>query len=249
MSLEGDLRQGGLVIGMVEPGVLVDLEGKPVRVSKDGLFVLGFGRNAKQEWELVTTTPNGISESKFLEVKPRRFNIQRINGLPNRKVTPNPVDVARIKDDNKGIGQVRRLDTDNPLFISGFQWPLKGRISGVFGSQRILNGKARNPHNGVDIAAPEGTNIVAPADGIIALVHQDMFYTGKTMMIDHGHGLSTVYAHMSEINVTEGQEIKKGQIIGKVGQTGRATGPHLHWGMSLFSTHLDPALAAGEMGK
>ncbi len=247
LSLEGDMTQGGLVFGMAEAGSKVALEGKAVRVSPDGLFILGFARDAKKQWSLSITSPSGKAENRLLEITPRKFNIQRIDGLPTRKVTPNPVDVARIKEDNKGIGRVRRLDTGTSFFMSGISWPLKGRISGVFGSQRILNGKPRSPHNGVDIAAPSGTPIISPADGIIALVHQDMFYTGKTMMIDHGHGLSTVYAHMSEIGVTEGQPVKKGDTLGKVGQTGRATGPHLHWGMSLFSTHLDPALAAGAM--
>jgi len=247
LTLEGDITQGGLVFGMTEPGASVSLDDKPVRLSEDGLFLLAFGRTATGIKKLVVTQANGKSETRSLVVTKRQFNIQRIDGLPKRKVTPNPVDVARIKKDNQGIGRVRRMDSTTPFFASGFSWPVKGRISGVFGSQRILNGKPKSPHNGTDIAAPIGTPIKAPADGRVVLVHQDMFYTGKTMMIDHGHGLSTVYAHMSDISVAEGQFVGKGTVIGKVGKTGRATGPHLHWGMSHFSIHLDPALAAGKM--
>ena len=247
LSLEGQITQGGLVFGLTEPGAKVTLDGKTVRVSADGLFVLGFGRDATGTRTLDVTLPNGKSESRALIIAKRAFDIQRIDGLPARKVTPNPADVARIKADNAGIGRVRGLDTPAPYFGSGFIWPVEGRLSGIFGSQRILNGKPKSPHNGVDIAAPVGTAVQAPADGRVALVHQDMFYTGKTLMIDHGHGLSTVYAHMSDITVEQGQFVAKGEIIGKVGQTGRATGPHLHWGMSLFTTHLDPALAAGSM--
>ena len=245
LSLKGEVTQGGLVFGMTEPKATVMLDGKPVRLSADGMFILGFGRDASGVKQLRVIRPNGKVETRALTIAKRKFQIQRIDGLPGRKVTPNPADVAHIKKDNQGIGRVRKLDTAAPYFASGFIWPVKGRLSGVFGSQRILNGKAKSPHNGTDIAAPEGTDIVAPADGRVVLVNLDMFYTGKTIMIDHGHGLSTVYAHMSHIAVKDGQFVPQGTVIGKVGKTGRATGPHLHWGMSLFNTHLDPGLVAG----
>ena len=245
--LNGEFTQGGLIIGNVWPGSLVSLDGKPVKVSKEGSFLLGFGRDAKLDASLSIKFPDGSSETYPVEIVKRNFDVQRIDGLPKRKVTPKPEDVKRIKEDNAKIAQVRKLETEMPYFESGFIWPLKGRISGVYGSPRILNGKPKSPHNGVDVAAETGTEIVAPADGVVALVHQDMFYSGKTLMIDHGHGLSTVYIHMSDILVEDGQKVAQGDPIGKVGMSGRATGPHLHWGMSLFATHLDPALAAGPM--
>ena len=245
--LQGEFTQGGLITGNVWPGSSIQLNGKSVKVSPDGFFVLGFGRDAEPEATLNVTFPDGSVEDIPLEITKRKFKVQRIDGLPKRKVTPRPEDVKRIREDNAQIAQVRRLNTDDAYFSSGFIWPLKGRVSGVFGSQRILNGKPKSPHNGVDVAAPKGAEIIAPADGVVALVHQDMFYSGKTLMIDHGHGLSSVYIHMNEILVAEGQQVAQGDPIGKVGMTGRATGPHLHWGVTLFGTHLDPALAAGPM--
>ncbi len=242
LELEGDFSQGGLVVGRTAPGARVSLDGRNVRVSEEGVFLVGFGRDAGGTAELAVREPGGGRRLRTLEIEPRKWKVQRIDGLPGRKVTPKPEDLAHIRADNAAIGRVRKLDTATPHFMSGFVQPVEGRISGVFGSQRILNGKPRRPHNGLDIAAPEGTPVRAMADGLVALVHPDMFFTGKTVMIDHGHGLSSVYVHMSAITVEEGQWIAKGAVIGKVGRTGRATGPHLHWGVSLFSTHLDPSL-------
>ncbi|MBF0249531.1 MAG: M23 family metallopeptidase [Alphaproteobacteria bacterium] len=247
LELSGVFMQGGLVIGHAGPGARVSLDGEAVAVAADGAFVIGFGRDAKDKAVLTVTETDGRTESRTLDIAKQDYDIQRIDGLPARKVTPRPEDVARIKADNAKIGTVRATMTAEPRFVTGFAWPVKGPLSGVFGSQRILNGTPKNPHNGVDVAAPEGTPIRAPAAGVVALVHDDMFYTGKTMMIDHGLGLTSVYAHMASISVIEGQVVEQGQTIGAVGQTGRATGAHLHWGMTWKSTHLDPRLAAGEM--
>ena len=247
VSLLGNHMQGGLIFGMTEPGNRVDLNGQSLTVSVDGHFLFGFGRNAKKEAILRVTGLDGVVIKKVLRVAPRVYKTQRINGLPSRTVIPKHEDIVRIRAENTDISRVRSLNTNQTHFLSGFLWPVKGRISGVFGSQRILNGKPKSPHNGVDIAAPEGTIIVAPADGIAALVHQDMFYTGKTLMLDHGFGLTTVYAHMSALLVEQGNFVKQGTPIGKVGKTGRATGPHLHWGLTLNHTHLDPALVVGEI--
>ena len=240
--LKGSLIPGSLIIGKVAPGSKINFHKKTVRVSPDGTFILGFGRNAKLTQSIEILDPNGFTYMQNIKLKKRTYNITRIDGLPGRKVTPNPKDVKRIKANNAGIARVRQLDTKTQNFLNGFQWPILGRISGVYGSQRVLNGKPRSPHNGVDIAAPKGSTVLATAKGTIALVHQDMFYSGKTVMIDHGHGLSSIYIHMSEILVKQGQLVTKGEAIGAVGMTGRATGPHLHWGISLFRTHLDPML-------
>ena len=241
-QLQGVLMPGGLVTGLVTAGSNVMHEGKPVRVAKDGTFLIGFGRDAKLSQKLEIKDPNGFTYTQDIKLSKRTYKVTRIDGLPGRKVTPKPEDLKRIKTDNAGIKRVRRLDSQNQDFLTGFQWPATGRISGVFGSQRILNGKPRNPHNGVDVAAPQGAPVLAAAAGTVALVHSDMFYSGKTVMIDHGHGLSSVYIHMSKITVKVGQRIEKGEQLGAVGKTGRTTGPHLHWGVSLFGTHLDPML-------
>ncbi len=248
LELNGSFKQGGLVVGQVRSGATVQFNGEPVDVAANGAFVIGFARDAKPKATL-KVIEGGQVETRELSIAKQKYKIQRIDGLPSRKVTPNPADVARIKADNSQIWKVRATVNVDTRFLSGFQWPVTGRISGVFGSQRILNGKPKSPHNGVDIAAPRGTEIVSPADGVVALVHQDMFYTGKTVMIDHGLGLTTVYAHMDDVSVIEGQVLSQGDPIGTVGKTGRATGPHLHWGMTWKSTHLDPMLAVGPMPK
>lgn len=249
VELDGAFTQGGLVVGRTDPGAEVRLDGTPIRVGGDGIFLLGFGRDAPASAELDVRAPSGGLERKQLVIKPRTYKISRIDGLPSRQVTPDPEALARIRADNAAIGEARRRDSDETGFLGGFSWPVVGRLSGVYGSQRILNGKPRSPHNGVDVAAAEGTDVRAPAAGVVALAYPDMFYTGKTLIIDHGHGLTSVYAHLDAISVKDGQRVAKGELIGKVGRTGRATGPHLHWGVTLRSTHLDPALLTGPMPK
>ncbi|HEX9703424.1 MAG TPA: M23 family metallopeptidase [Rhodospirillales bacterium] len=247
LRLDGPLTQGGLVVGHAEPGARVALDGNAVKVSADGVFLLGFGRDAPAKTTLRVAHPDGSVTERELAVAKRAYDVQRIDGLPERQVTPSPEDMVRIRDDNRQISQVRAASTDRPYFVSGFAWPAAGKVSGVYGSQRILNGKPRRPHNGIDVVAPLGTPVVACADGVVALVNPGMFFTGKTVMIDHGHGLTSVYVHMDDIRVRTGDRVRKGTRIGSIGMTGRATGPHLHWGVSLFNTHLDPALLAGPM--
>ena len=239
--------QGGLLIGRAPVGSKVSVKGKTVRVSNGGFFLIGFGRDADPKIKLIALTRNGLSIKCTINVTKREYELERIDGLLERQVKPRAEDIKRIKADNAAIARVRQLDTTGTDFTAKFERPVNGRISGKFGSQRILNGKPKRPHNGVDIAAPEGTPIRAPASGVVVLVHPDMFYTGKTVMLDHGHGLTSVYVHMSVIALEVGQRVKSGDEIGRVGKTGRATGPHLHWGVSLFSTHLDPELLVGRM--
>ncbi len=247
VSLDGAFVQGGLVIGRTEPGSRVALDGRPLRVSADGLFLIGFGRDAVPAARLVVRHADGRLTERRLDIARRTYEISRVDGLPERKVTPRPEDLERIKADNAKIAAARAADSAETFFEVGFAWPVKGRLSGVYGSQRILNGRPRSPHNGVDVAAPKGTPVAAVSGGRVALAEADMFLTGKTVMIDHGHGLTSVYAHMDAITVEKGQIVARGQPIGAVGMTGRATGPHLHWGVTLFRTHLDPALVAGPM--
>jgi murein DD-endopeptidase MepM/ murein hydrolase activator NlpD len=242
LALEGSFLQGGLVIGHAAPGARVIFEGRAMRVSDSGEFLIGFGRDAGASATLVVVWPGGESETRMLGVTARQWDIQRIDGLPDRQVTPPPEEIARIKAEAALIAAVRARDTSVPLFRTGFVWPASGPVSGVYGSQRILNGEPRQPHFGLDIAAPPGAPVVAAADAIVALAHDGMFFTGKTLVLDHGFGLTSAYSHLSKIAVRVGERVKQGQKVGEVGATGRVTGAHLDWRVNLFDIRLDPAL-------
>ena len=245
ISLSGDFIPGALIIGHTDPGNTIVLDGNPVRVSDEGLFLIGLERDAAGSLDLVVNA----DQTYQYDIAVRDYDVQRIDGLPSNQVTPDPATLERIASERVLITDARKADSLETSFTGGFMWPVTGPISGVYGSQRILNGKPRSPHNGVDIAAPRGSSVVAMGDGVVVLVHEDMFYTGKTVMIDHGHGLTSVYIHMDSLLVEQGMTITKGTPIGTVGKTGRTTGPHLHWGVTLFSTHLDPMLVVGPMSK
>ena len=250
VRLDGPRIQGGLLRGQVPPGSAVEFQGDAVRVSKDGWFLVGFGREAPPEAELVVVFPDGRRERQVLKVDRREYDIQRIDGLPPGKVTPrSEEDLARIMADVRMTRQARAIDDPRTDFLSGFRWPIKGRISGVYGSQRILNGEPRRPHFGIDIAAPTGTRVAVPADGVVTMVHPDMFFSGGTMIVDHGHGLSSAFLHLSRILVEKGQRVAQGETIAEVGSTGRSTGPHLDWRINLFGRRLDPGLLVGPMPK
>jgi len=247
LVLEGQQTQGGLIKGRASPGSRVWLDDTEIRVAPDGHFLIGFGRDASRSAALRIRKPDGSDKLVRVEIAPRDYIIQRIDGLPPRKVTPKPADLKRIRADSAAIGKARRRDDPRTDFLSGWEWPVTGRISGVYGSQRVLNGKPKRPHFGVDIAAQRGTPVRAPADGLVTLLHPDMFYSGVTLLLDHGLGLSTVYLHLKRSLVRKGERVRRGQVIAEVGSTGRATGPHLHWGMNLFNTRLDPSLLVGPM--
>jgi murein DD-endopeptidase MepM/ murein hydrolase activator NlpD len=247
IELKGPFTQGGLITGKAPPGSRVTFEGKDVRLTRDGVFLIGFGREAAPEARLEVRLPDGRVERRTLNVAARQYDIQRIDGLPDRQVTPPAEDLARIREDQAAVATARSRDTVEPYFLSGFIWPAIGPISGVYGSQRILNGNPRQPHYGVDVAAPEGTPIVAAAPGIVSLAHPDMFFTGKTVAIDHGHGLTSIYSHLATIAVADGAQVAQGQVIGTLGGTGRVTAPHLDWRINLFEIRLDPALLVPPM--
>lgn len=247
LELSGSFTQGGLIAGHTEPGTHVELDGKPVRVSPEGGFVFGFGRDAAPTARLEIIYPDGSREVRILEITPRTYEVQRIDGLPPGKVTPPPEVLARIRQEIALVAQVRSRDIARPYFLSGFRWPVIGRISGVYGSQRILNGEPRQPHYGIDIAAPTGTPVEAPADGVVTMVHPDMYFSGGTLIIDHGHGLSSSFLHLEDISVQEGQAVEQGDVIATVGATGRVTGPHLDWRINWFEERLDPALVVPPM--
>jgi murein DD-endopeptidase MepM/ murein hydrolase activator NlpD len=243
-ELNGRLEQGGLALGHARRGAVISLDGKPVPVDMAGNFLLGFGREAPATATLVID-----GQRRDLNIAKRDWPIQRIDGLPAAKVTPDPAELARIKAENQAVAERRAIIGNQAFYLSGMVAPAPGIVSGVFGSQRILNGEARSPHSGTDIAAATGTPVRTVTDGVVSLVHADMFFTGRTVMIDHGLGLQSVYAHLSRIEVTEGQRVTKGQTIGAVGASGRATGPHLHWGASWLDVRLDPQTVQAVLGQ
>lgn len=246
--LEGRIEQGGLALGRTSPGAVVTLDGRKVAVDGEGRFLLGFAREAGLRSTLEIRTQGG-TETHRLDVRPRRWDIQRIDGLPADKVTPDPAMLARIKAENELVAARRAVSADRALFREGLLAPAEGTVSGVFGSQRILNGEPRAAHSGTDIAAPIGTEVRAAGAGRVVLAHLDLFYTGLTVMIDHGLGLMSVYAHLSRIDVAEGQMVAAGQPIGAIGASGRVTGPHLHWGASWQDVRLDPETVLAVLGR
>ncbi len=248
LHLSGQAAEGGLMLGKTAPGAAVTLDGQPVRVSDDGDFLLGFGRDEAGVRRL-SVSLGGDKIDREITVADRTFRIEKIDGLPGKKVTPDPKALERINREKAEMEQARRHSDAAAYYLSGFQWPATGRISGVYGSQRILNGNPRRPHYGTDIAAPVGTPVRAMAAGRIAFVHPDMFFNGKTVLIDHGLGLRSVYIHLSGTSVKAGEVVAAGQVIGAIGATGRATGPHLHFGLTLERTPIDPELVLGDMPK
>ncbi|TDJ15458.1 MAG: M23 family metallopeptidase [Gammaproteobacteria bacterium] len=247
LKLDREPLQGALIIGRTEPGATVTIDGSAVRVSNDGVFLLGFGRDAPSKARLSADFPDGSRTHRDLRVVQRSYDVQRVDGLPPSKVSPSEEDMVRIRHDIALVKKARSRDDPREDFLAGFEWPVKGRISGVYGSQRILNGKPRRPHFGVDVAAPVGTIVRAPADGVVTLSHGDMFFSGGTLIVDHGHGLSSSFLHLSAILVKEGDRIRQGDPIAKVGATGRVSGPHLDWRMNLLGNRLDPQLLVAPM--
>ncbi|MGE0735731.1 MAG: M23 family metallopeptidase [Alphaproteobacteria bacterium] len=245
IQLRGKLAAGSLVIGQTVPGSTVKLNDKPLAIAADGSFVFGFGRDYAGVAALEAAFPDGGIERREFKIAKRGYPIQRIDGLPPKLVEPDPETMARIEKEYLLIVEARKVRSDLPFYKTGFIWPSQGRISGIYGSQRILNGKPSRPHYGVDVAAGPGAPIVAAAAGTVTLVHSDMYFTGQTVMVDHGMGVSTLYIHMSAIAVSQGETVKQGQLLGRVGSTGRSTGPHLHWGLNWFDESLDAGLLVG----
>jgi len=249
ITLEGALSQGGFARGEAPPGTTLALDGRAVRVAPDGKFILGFGRDAPARMTLSATFPDGSMRVQEIALERREYDVQRINGLPPLMVTPESTLMPRIKAELAKIRAARATESDQLAFETPLEWPVTGPISGVYGSQRILNGEPRAPHLGVDIAAPAGTPIKAVAAGTVTLAEHDLFFTGGTVIIDHGYGLSSIYQHMSRLDVTVGQHLEQGETVGAIGATGRVTGAHLHWGMNWYDVAIDPQLLVGPMPK
>ena len=242
MTLQGSLQQGSLLLGTVEMGSTAFYRDQVLPVTASGQFLLGLGRDAPSSIELRIVDAEGLQTVQKFAVAKREYRIQRVNGVPAKTVNPPAADLARIRNDSALVKSARREITAREDFLDGFQIPLNGPITGVYGSQRVYNGVPKNPHYGVDYAAPTGTQVLSPAAGIVRLAHLDMFYSGGTLIVDHGHGLSSSFLHLSDILVAEGSRVSRGQPIAKVGATGRATGPHLDWRMNWHSERIDPQL-------
>jgi murein DD-endopeptidase MepM/ murein hydrolase activator NlpD len=240
-EIRGNFYQGNLITGKAEPKSKVFIDKKQIKVSQNGGFVFGLSKDRKND-VTIKIIENGLPNIIVKKILKKKYKIQKINGLPSKQVTPPKEFYDRIKDDNLLIGKARSIDSNLTFFTNTFKVPIKDAvITGVYGSQRILNGIPKSPHYGLDFAAKEGTKIKAMLDGVVTLSESNLYYTGGTIIFDHGHGVSTLYMHMKDIFVKKGQKIKQGDVIGTVGKTGRSTGPHLDIRLNWFNVKLDPA--------
>ena len=234
-------QPGALVRGKVESGTQVWLGDKALKLSPSGYFVFGLGRDDKT-MPLLRWQQKGLEGRVSYALPLREYAIQRIDGLPDNMVSPSQQALTRIRTDNRQVSQARQVDSDFDFFAQSFIWPAEGPLSGVYGSQRVLNGQPKRPHFGVDVAAPTGTPVVAPADGVVTLWVSDMYYSGGTLIIDHGHQVSSTFIHLHSSHVKQGDEVKQGQLIAEIGATGRVTGAHLDWRINWGKVRVDPAL-------
>ena len=247
-SLDGKIvfpasvSQGGLVFGKVPPGSKVRYAGRDLRVSGYGTVVLGVGRDEPGPLRIEIVRPDGIRDAAQIAVTARDWPLEHVNGVPPKTVNPPPDIAARIKREQALVTAARARDDDRTDFVKPFAWPVQGRISGRFGNGRVYNGQAGAGHSGMDIAAPAGTPVKAPAAGVVTFAGPDLYLTGGTLLLDHGFGVSSNFLHLSRIDVKVGDRVEQGQVIAAVGATGRATGPHLHWGMNWFDVRIDPLL-------
>ncbi|MDN7126494.1 M23 family metallopeptidase [Pseudidiomarina sp. 1APR75-33.1] len=242
LELTGARTAGALMIAKTDPSYQVALNGEALAVSDNGIVVFGFERDSEGVQELTLTLADGRQVTQQLELEPRSYVIDRVEGVPQRTVTPDPEQVARARKEAAAVWQARQTFSTRQDFLQPIIEPAQGRISGVYGSQRIFNGEPRNPHYGLDVAAPTGTPVKVVWSGKVVFADDDLFYSGGTIIVDHGQGLTTTYIHLSEVKVQVGDEVEQGTVIGAIGATGRATGPHLDWRVNWRNVRLDPAL-------
>ena len=246
-DLPRSVSQGQLVVGTTEPGNRVRLGERELRVDSAGRFVFGVGRDASAPVSLRIDWADGAKEWVRIDVVPRDWPIEHVDGVPPATVDPPPDIAARIAREQAAVAAARVRDDARSDFAADFTWPVTGRISGRFGSARSYNGKPGTPHSGTDVAAAAGTPLHAPAAGVVSFAAPDLYLTGGTVLLDHGHGVSSAFLHLSRIEVKVGQRVARGDVLGAVGATGRATGPHMHWGLNWFDVRLDPQLIAPPM--
>lgn len=248
IALEGRAIQGGVMLGTAPAGTTrLTLNGVPVRVASDGRFILAFDRDAGTTASLVAERSDCSRVTQAIAVAPRAWRIERLNSLP-RISQPSAEFQRRRGPELAQINAARAKDTGANGWRQRFLWPVTGRVSGLFGAQRIYRGEPGSYHSGVDVARPTGTPLMAPADGVVILATQSEFtLEGRLLMVDHGMGLNSAFLHMDSIDVKEGEAVRRGQRLGTVGSTGRATGPHMHWGMKWGDARIDPLLLAGPM--
>lgn len=241
LTLRGEMTQGALLLGKTHQDAAVMLNGERVKLTDDGHFVIGFPRRAELEHQLRIELGNETL-TKTLELSAREYPIERIDGVPQRTVTPDPEQVERTRKEAAKVWRARQTESQRTDFLTPLIKPAEGRISGYYGSQRVLNGEPKRPHYGEDIAAPTGTPVKAPWAGVVTLAEADLFYSGGTIIIDHGYQVNTTYLHLSSVDVSVGDVLQQGDVIGAIGATGRATGPHLDWRVNWGDERLDPAL-------
>jgi murein DD-endopeptidase MepM/ murein hydrolase activator NlpD len=241
VEFNGKFYQGNLIVGKAEPLSIIYIDQKKIKISREGYFVFGISKDRKNDVVIKVVNQNKTEEI-IKKVYKKKYQIQKIDGLPQKQVTPPKEVYERIKNDNKLIAEARSVDSDYTYFSNKFNLPIENSIiTGVYGSQRILNGIPKSPHYGLDFAATEGTPIKAMLDGKVTLSEKNLYYTGGTIIFDHGHGVSTLYMHLKDVKVVKGQKVKKGEIIGTVGKTGRSTGAHLDIRLNWYDVKLDPA--------
>lgn len=241
-SMRGHFEQGGIVFGQLRSGESVWIDGKQLRLTDTREFVFGIDRDAPENLQITVVDGNGKERQFHYQIRQRQYDIQRVEGVQQKHVSP-PKDVLdRISAEAAKVRQARTLDDPRKDFLQEFAWPLKGPITGVYGSQRVYNGTPKSPHYGVDIAGPVGAIVKAPSPGVVTLAEADLYFSGGTLILDHGHGLSSTFIHLSKVLVEQGQRVEQGQPIAEVGATGRATGPHLDWRMNWFDVRVDPQL-------
>ena len=241
------VQQGSLVVGHTQPRNTVELNGNPLHVGKDGAFAFGVGRDEAGPLRLAIAWFDGARETVNIRITPRNWPVERIKGVPPATINPPPEIAARIQREQAQVAAARLRDDDRDDYEGPFIWPVKGRISGRFGNQRVYvlpdnSDVPKAPHSGMDIAVATGTPVLAPASGIVTFAAPDLYLTGGTVLLDHGHAVSSNFLHLSRIDVKVGDRVQRGQVIGAAGATGRATGPHLHWGMNWCDVRIDPLL-------
>ncbi|PCK02930.1 MAG: peptidase [Alteromonadaceae bacterium] len=247
LDIKGDWVQGGLLHGQTVPGNTVTVFGHSASVDERGRFIFGLGRDTKKRIDVEVKTVDGQSRVYPFDVEQREYDIQRIEGVAKKYVAPPKSVSKRISTEAAQVKKARKVLRDAEEFRQGFTWPLIGRITGVYGSQRVFNGVPKRPHYGLDIAGPIGATVVAPAPGVVTLAHENMYYSGGTLIVDHGQGLSSTFIHLSKILVKVGDPIVRGQAIAEVGASGRVTGPHLDWRMNWKNQRIDPFLLVPPM--